>query len=110
MTRQGDVIAYADLELEVIEVEGQKIRVATPETLFKRMKTNMPVIKCKTYQEATENLWCFELNTAYYQRLAGFWQSINKLCPRKHPKGIFKYKSTEQAVHRIDERLTSPRH
>ena len=65
----------------------------------------MPVIKCKTYQEATENLWCFEPNTAYYKRLAGFWRSINKLCPIKHPKGIFKYKSTEEAARRIDEWL-----
>ncbi len=37
MTRQGEVVAYDDLEFETIELEGQTIRIATPETLL-RMK------------------------------------------------------------------------
>ena len=35
MTKQGEVINYDDLQFEAIEIEGQNIRVATPETLLK---------------------------------------------------------------------------
>jgi len=34
MTSQGEVIAYDDLEFETVEIEGQTIRIATPETLL----------------------------------------------------------------------------
>jgi hypothetical protein len=39
MTNQGEVIAYDDLEFENVEIDGQKIKIATPETLLK-MKGN----------------------------------------------------------------------
>jgi hypothetical protein len=39
MTNQGEVIAYDDLEFETVEVDGQTIKIATPETLLK-MKSN----------------------------------------------------------------------
>ena len=35
MTKQGELISYDDLEFRAIDVEGQNIRVATPETLLK---------------------------------------------------------------------------
>ena len=35
MTRQGEVIAYDDLEFETVDIEGRVIRIATPETLLK---------------------------------------------------------------------------
>jgi hypothetical protein len=37
LSRLGDAIGYADVEVETLEVEGVQIRVATPRMLY-RMK------------------------------------------------------------------------
>jgi hypothetical protein len=38
MARLGDVAVYEDLEYEIINYQGIKIRIATPETLYKLKK------------------------------------------------------------------------
>ena len=55
MTEQGEMVKYGDLEFEGLEIEGQVIRVATPETLYK-MKSN--TVRAGDKQDA---LFCQQL-------------------------------------------------
>lgn len=41
MTKIGEAFSYDDLEFEIIEIEGVKIRIATAETLFKMKKNTV---------------------------------------------------------------------
>ena len=57
----------------------------------------MPVYKYKTFEEAERALWNFNLDEAYFSRVAELWEFANTLCPITYPKGIFKYRSIEEA-------------
>lgn len=38
MSRLGEAFAYADLAFQVVEIEGVKVRVVTPQTLYDMKK------------------------------------------------------------------------
>lgn len=66
----------------------------------------MPVYKYKTFEDAQKALWNFNPDEAYYDKIAELWEFANKLSPIKYPKGIFKYKSIEDANrHRFELEL-----
>jgi len=57
----------------------------------------MPVSKYKTFEEAERSLWNFHPDEAYFDHLAQLWAFANTLSPIDYPKGIFKYRSIEEA-------------
>jgi hypothetical protein len=57
----------------------------------------MPIQKFKTFEEAEKALWNFQPNDAYYARVAELWDFANKLNPISYPKGIFKFRTIEEA-------------
>jgi hypothetical protein len=63
----------------------------------------MPVQKFKTFEEAEKALWKFHPDAAYYDRIAELWDFANKLNPISYPKGIFKFRTIEEANKHRDE-------
>lgn len=57
----------------------------------------MPVQKFKTFEEAERALWEVHPDEAYYDRVAELWDFANKLNPISYPKGIFKFRTIEEA-------------
>ena len=57
----------------------------------------MPVQKFKTFEEAEEALWNFNPDAQYYKQVAELWEFANKLSPIEYPRGIFKFKTIEEA-------------
>ncbi len=57
----------------------------------------MPVQKFKTFEEAEKALWKVHPDEAYYDRVAELWDFANKLNPISYPKGIFKFRTIEEA-------------
>jgi len=63
----------------------------------------MPVYKYKTFEDAERDLWNFHPDEEYFRKVAELWEFANKLCPITYPKGIFKYRSIEEANKQRDE-------
>ncbi len=63
----------------------------------------MPVFKYKTFEEAERALWNFHPDESYFRRVAELWDFADKLCPICYPRGIFKYKSIEEANKQREE-------
>ena len=57
----------------------------------------MPVQKFKTFEDAEKALWNFQPDDKYFARVAAHWDFANALNPIKYPKGIFKFKTMEEA-------------
>ena len=70
----------------------------------------MPIQKFKTFQEAEKALFTFTPDKAYYKRVAALWDFADKLNPISWPKGIFKFKTIEDAnKHREEIELAQVR-
>jgi hypothetical protein len=63
----------------------------------------MPVYRYKTFEEAEIALWDFRPDEMYFHKVAELWSFANKLCPIMYPKGIFKFRSIEEANRHRDE-------
>jgi hypothetical protein len=57
----------------------------------------MPVYKYKTFAEAEKALWNFNPDETYFKQVAELWRFANKLSPITYPKGIFKFRTIEEA-------------
>jgi hypothetical protein len=67
----------------------------------------MPVYKFKTFKDAERALWNFQPDEIYYERLKDLWDIADKLNPIAYPKGIFKFKTLQEAnEHREKWELT----
>ncbi len=70
----------------------------------------MPVQKFKTFEDAREALWNFHPDEAYYKQVAELWNTADKISPIKYPRGIFKFKTIEDAnKHRRDIEIANAR-
>lgn len=63
----------------------------------------MPVYKYKTFEQAERALWNFQPDAAYYKKVAELWAFANRLRPIKYPRGIFKFRTIEEANRHRDE-------
>jgi hypothetical protein len=63
----------------------------------------MPIYKYKSFEEAERALWNFHPDAAYYQKVAKLWNFANQLRPIKYPRGIFKFRTIEEANRQRDE-------
>jgi hypothetical protein len=57
----------------------------------------MPVYKYKTFEEAEQALWNFNPDEEYYNDLNDFLEFACEICPPFYPRGIFKFKTIEEA-------------
>ncbi len=57
----------------------------------------MPVQKFKTFEEAERALINFKPDDAYIAGIADLWDFADKLNPIRYPRGIFKFKTIEEA-------------
>lgn len=63
----------------------------------------MPVYKYKTFAKAERAFWNYNLDEAYFKRVAELWTFANKLSSIAYPRGIFKYRSIEEANKQREE-------
>lgn len=57
----------------------------------------MPVQKFKTFEDAEQALWNFKPDEEFLKRIAELWEFANELNPIEYPRGIFKFKTIEEA-------------
>ena len=70
----------------------------------------MPIYKYKTFEEAERALWNFNPDERYYDRVAELWEFANELNPIQYPRGIFKFKTFEEAnKHRLEIEIAHAR-
>jgi len=66
----------------------------------------VPVKKFETFEDAKKALWHFHPDKGYLEELASLWRFADKLSSIKYPKGVFKFKTIEEAnKHRRDFEL-----
>ncbi len=68
----------------------------------------MPLRKFRTIEEmnaADAELWCAAPDAAYYRRIRQLWNTSSKLNPRKYPRGVFKFRTLEEAQQQRDNQL-----
>ncbi len=63
----------------------------------------MPVQKFKTFEEAELALLNLHPDDAYFARVAELWNFADKLNHISYPKGIFKFKTIEEANRHREE-------
>ena len=63
----------------------------------------MAIEKFKSFEDAERALWCFEPDDEYYKQVAQLWNLANRLCPPNFPRGIFKYRTREEANKQKEE-------
>ena len=62
----------------------------------------MPVERFRTFEEAKEALWMLQPDDTYFRQLSVLWRFANRLSPVKFPRGVFKFKTIEEAnEHRL---------
>lgn len=57
----------------------------------------MPVERFRTFEEAKEALWILQPDETYFRQLSVLWRFANRLSPVKFPRGVFKFKTIEEA-------------
>lgn len=66
----------------------------------------MAVYKYKTFEEAERALWNFNPDENHFRKVAELWDFARRLNPIAYPRGIFKFKTIEEAnKHRQDFEL-----
>ncbi|MBN1352898.1 hypothetical protein JXJ21_26145 [candidate division KSB1 bacterium] len=63
----------------------------------------MPIYKYTTFEEAEKALWNFNPDEKYYDRVAELWDFASDLSSINYPKGIFKFKSIDEANQHREE-------
>jgi hypothetical protein len=62
----------------------------------------MAIQKFKTFEEAERALWNFNPDEKYYQQVADLFRLMEKLHPLQNEKGVFKFRTFEEAqAHRV---------
>jgi hypothetical protein len=56
-----------------------------------------PIQRFRTFEEAEEALWCFEPDVAYWKRVKRLFALAERLRPRRCPRGIFRYRTINEA-------------
>jgi len=69
-------------------------------------KNKMPVFKFRTYEEAEKAQWNFHPDEVYFLRVARLFEFAQKVNPVHYPRGIFKYRSIEDANRQSEEWLS----
>lgn len=67
----------------------------------------MSIQRFRTFEEAEQALWCSKPDKAYFQRVAWLWELSDRICPRSYPKGIFKYRTIQEANKDADRWITA---
>jgi len=68
----------------------------------------MPVYKYKTFEEAEKKaLWNFKPDEAYFERVIKLFDLAQRLNPVRYPRGVFKYRTLEEANKQSEEWLMS---
>jgi hypothetical protein len=63
----------------------------------------MPIYKYKSLEEAEWALWNFNPDETYFRKVAALWNLANRILPISYPKGIFKFRSMEEANNHRDQ-------
>ncbi|MDQ1354008.1 MAG: hypothetical protein QG657_4317 [Acidobacteriota bacterium] len=57
----------------------------------------MGLQKFKTFEEAQQALWCYNPDETYFKQVRELFKLANRLCPPDFPRGVFKYRTMEEA-------------
>jgi hypothetical protein len=57
----------------------------------------MGLQKFKSFQEAEQALWCSHPDEKYFKQVRELFKLANRLCPPDFPRGVFKYRTMEEA-------------
>jgi hypothetical protein len=66
----------------------------------------MPLQKFRSFAEARKALWCDKPDAAYYRQVAELWAFAERINPVRFPKGVFKFRSIEEANQAKERWLT----
>ncbi len=69
----------------------------------------MPIKKFRSIEEMDEarrELWCDKPDAAYFERVGKLWEASSRLNPRKFPRGVFKFRTIEEAQAHREKLLT----
>jgi hypothetical protein len=62
-----------------------------------KIRNKMGLQKFKSFQEAERALWCFNPDEKYFKQVRELFKLANRLCSPNFPRGIFKYRTLEEA-------------
>lgn len=65
----------------------------------------MGLQKFKTFEEAERALWCSNPDEKYFKQVRELFKLANRLYPPDFPRGVFKYRTLEEANHAKQEWL-----
>ena len=57
----------------------------------------MPIQKFRNLDDMRKALWCETVDEDCLRRIAALWSRAARLAPRKYPRGVFKFRSIEEA-------------
>ena len=57
----------------------------------------MPIQKFRNLDDMRKALWCDTMDENCLRRIAALWSRAARLAPRKYPRGVFKFRSIEEA-------------
>ncbi len=66
-----------------------------------------PVFRFRSFEEAEQALWCFEPDESYWKRVSRLWGSGQGFAARKCRRGIFRYRTIQEANREDDEWIIS---
>jgi hypothetical protein len=123
LTRLGEVASFETVDAETKEIDGARVSVATPLALcrlkkdtvrpkdhqdaaalrggstWRMRRTNVPVQKFRSIEEMNEapplRALAHEDFDRFLRHCARYW----KIAPRVYPRGVFKFRSVEDARH-----------
>ena len=119
LTRLGDQLSFETVEAETKEIQGTKVRVATPSALYRLKKntvrvqdhldaallrerfnlkdeTKMPVQKFRSIEEMN-NAPPLRVPTPDFERFLRHCARYWAIAPKRYPRGVFKFRSIEEA-------------
>lgn len=92
-TRLGEADSFETVDAETKNIEGTRVRVATPAALYGLKKDT---VRAKDHQDAAALHERFNLNDAGFLRHCARYC---KVAPRFYPRGVFKGRSIQEARH-----------
>lgn len=69
----------------------------------------MPIRKFRSIEEmdqARHELWCDRPDAAYFERVGKLWELSSRVNPRTLPRGVFKFRSLQEAQAHRDRLLS----
>ena len=98
LTRLGEVADFENVEAESKEIDGTRVRVATPAALYRLKKSTvrMPVQKFRSIDEMNKAT-PLKRDEADFERFLRHCARYWAIAPKNYPRGVFRFRTIEEA-------------